>query len=46
MNAKDQYVVPELKLVGQTSDVVFGSSGIGLDFGGEVLIPDMEFAAD
>jgi hypothetical protein len=46
MNPKDQYVVPELKLVGQTSDVVFGSLGFGEDFAGEILVPDMEFAAD
>jgi hypothetical protein len=46
MNTKDQYVVPELKLVGQTADVVFGAGGFGEDFASEILIPDMEFAAD
>jgi hypothetical protein len=46
MNAKDQYVVPELKLVGNAEDVVFGLGGFGGDFAGELLVPDMEFAAD
>jgi hypothetical protein len=46
MNATDQYIVPELTLVGQTADVVFGQGGIGGDFAGEMIILDMEFAAD
>ena len=46
MNTKDQYVVPELKLVGQAADVVFGAGLLGDDYGGEIFIPDMEFAAD
>ena len=46
MHTKDQYAVPELKLVGPTSDVVFGAGGLGGDYNGEIIIPDMEFAAD
>jgi hypothetical protein len=42
----EQYVAPELKLVGDTRDVVLGSGNFGADVWGEVLIPDFEFQQD
>jgi len=46
MNAKETYSAPELVLVGETSDVVFGLGGAGDDYIAELNIPEMEFAAD
>jgi hypothetical protein len=46
MNTREKYETPELKLVGDTSDVVFGLGGAGDDYIAELNIPEMEFAAD
>jgi hypothetical protein len=46
MSSKEQYATPELTLVGETSDVVFGLGGVGADYLGELEIPDFEFLAD
>ena len=46
MKTSEQYVAPELKLVGETKDVVFGLSGVGVDYANEIYIPEMDFAAD
>lgn len=43
---KEQYEAPELKLVGDASDVVLGALGVGADFAGQVLVQEMEFEAD
>jgi hypothetical protein len=46
MNARDQYAVPELQLVGHTHDVVLGLTEVGADFSGEIEIGAVEFEAD
>lgn len=46
MNSTEKYSAPELKLIGETSDVVFGLGGAGDDYIAEMSIPEMEFAAD
>jgi len=46
MNTKDQYAAPELKLVGQATDVVMGMTDAGSDYAGEIYIPSMDFQAD
>jgi hypothetical protein len=46
MKTKEQYVAPELKLVGDTDDLVFGMSGVGADYAGEIYIGHMDFEAD
>ena len=46
MNPKETYSAPELVVVGETSDVVFGLGGAGDDYLSEMNIPEMEFAAD
>jgi len=46
LNTKEQYTAPELKLVGQASDVVMGMTDIGSDYAGEIYIPSMDFQAD
>jgi hypothetical protein len=43
---QDQYVVPELKLVGEASEVVLGMPGPGGDLIGEAIVAEMEFQAD
>ena len=43
---QEPYVAPELKLVGEASDVVLGFGAVGADLGGEALSQDMEFQAD
>jgi hypothetical protein len=43
---QDQYVAPELKLVGEASEVVLGCPGPGGDMIGESIVGDMEFQAD
>jgi len=46
MNTQEKYSAPELKLVGETSEVVFGLGGVGDDYLVELYLPEMEFAAD
>ena len=46
MRTKEQYVAPELKLVGETDEVVFGIDGVGGDYAGEIYIPEMDFETD
>jgi hypothetical protein len=46
MQKEEQYVIPELKLVGDTSDVVLGSMGVGFDYIGEHLPGGKEFEMD
>lgn len=46
MTNKEQYVAPELKLVGKTDQLVFGMTGVGGDYAGEIYIPEMDFQAD
>jgi hypothetical protein len=43
---QDQYVAPELKLVGEASEVVLGMPGPGGDLIGEAIVAEMEFQAD
>jgi hypothetical protein len=43
---EEQYVVPELKLVGETSEVVLGGVGGGGDVGGEWQPPLAQFETD
>lgn len=42
----EQYTAPELKLVGEAKDVVFGNGFLGVDFWNEVLSTDFEFQMD
>jgi hypothetical protein len=46
MQKQELYVIPELKLVGDTSEVVLGSMGIGFDVMGEHLSGGREFDTD
>jgi hypothetical protein len=46
MQKEEPYVIPELKLVGDTNEVVLGSMGIGFDFVGEHLSGGREFEMD
>ena len=46
MQNEKPYVMPELKLVGDTNDVVLGSTGIGFDRMGEHLGGGREFDTD
>jgi hypothetical protein len=46
MTNKVQYSAPELKLVGETDDLVFGLIGVGGDYAGELYISDMDFQDD
>jgi len=41
-----QYVAPELKLVGETDEVVLGSMRVGFDFDSERSPGRMEFETD
>jgi len=43
---QEQYVVPELKLVGEASEVVLGGFGGGGDIGGEFQPPSSQFDTD
>jgi len=43
---QEQYVAPELKLVGETDDVVLGGVGSGGDIWGMYLYVDMEFESE
>lgn len=43
---QEQYIAPELKLVGGVNEVVLGSTRIGFDFDSEMLPHRMEFEAD
>lgn len=45
-NEQEQYVAPELKLVGETNDVVLGGLGAGGDIWGMYWIPGMEFESE
>jgi hypothetical protein len=40
------YVAPELKLVGETNEVVLGSMQVGHDLSGEMLPHGKEFEPD
>jgi hypothetical protein len=46
MQKKEPYVIPELRLVGHSNEVVLGSTGIGFDFVGERMPAGMEFETD
>jgi hypothetical protein len=43
---KQKYTSPAVTLVGGASDVVLGVFGAGTDIWDQVLVRDMEFAAD
>ena len=43
---QENYAAPELKLVGETNEVVLGSTRVGLDFYGEQLPGGKEFETD
>ena len=43
---KDEYAAPELKLVGEASQVVLGLPGVGGDPDGQNFVSDFEFQAD
>ena len=43
---QEQYIAPEIKLVGQTDQVVLGLGAAGPDVWGEIWIQDMEFLPD
>ena len=43
---QEQYIVPELKLVGGANEVVLGSMRIGFDLLGQMLPHAMEFETD
>jgi hypothetical protein len=43
---REQYIAPELKLVGGVNEVVLGSTRIGFDFGSEMMPHSMEFETD
>jgi len=43
---KEEYAAPELKLVGETTEVVLGIPGIGGDYDSQDFVPDFEFCAD
>ncbi|HYL73910.1 MAG TPA: hypothetical protein VEU96_06870 [Bryobacteraceae bacterium] len=46
MRTTEQYVAPELKLVGETDNLVFGLTQVGDDYAGEIYIPEMDFETD
>jgi len=46
MRKEELYVIPELKLVGNTNDVVLASMGVGFDYLGEHLPGGKEFEMD
>jgi hypothetical protein len=41
-----EYEAPQLTVVGHAEDVILGSGGVGNDIGGEIQIPELEFADD
>jgi hypothetical protein len=43
---REQYVTPQLKLVGETNDVVLGGLGLGGDIVGMWAYGEMEFHED
>jgi hypothetical protein len=43
---QEQYIAPELKMVGMAAEVVLGSTGIGFDFFGEMMPHRMEFETE
>ena len=43
---QDEYIVPELKLVGNASEVVLGGIGVGGDIVGMWIYGVMEFQED
>lgn len=43
---QEQYTAPQLKLVGNASEVILGSLAVGDDLLSQILIPEMEFAED
>ena len=43
---QEQYVSPELKLAGETDELVLGSTRVGFDLSNEILPPNMEFEPD
>ena len=43
---QEQYIAPELKLVGETDEVVLGLNAIGIDIRDEFMVQDMEFETD
>ena len=43
---QEQYMMPELRIVGKANEVVLGSLGVGGDIRDELLIPDSEFQTD
>ena len=43
---KEQYIEPKLTLVGETNEVVLGSSRVGVDFDNQILSGGMEFETD
>jgi hypothetical protein len=46
MTMQEQYVVPELRLVGDASEVVQGGIGLGSDIFGMWASSEMEFPED
>jgi hypothetical protein len=46
MQKEEPYVIPELKLVGDTNEVVLGSLGVGFDFLGQHMPAGKEFETD
>lgn len=43
---QEQYTAPQLKLVGNASEVILGTLHVGDDIVNQILVPDMEFAED
>jgi len=43
---QEEYIVPELKLVGNASDVVLGGMGVGADIACQWTFGVMEFQED
>ena len=43
---QEESVVPELKTIGCAAEVILGSTAVGNDIGGEILVPEFEFEKD
>jgi len=43
---QQEYIAPELKLVGETHEVVLGSLRVGIDFDSQMVYTEMEFETD
>ena len=43
---KDQYVAPELVLIGDATNVIRGLGALGFDFRGEIIEQHMEYEYD